>query len=73
MLSAIYLINVILMITMPLALGWFIKKRLAVGWRLFFIGAATFILEQIVHIPFNYVAFSTAADWLESLSASARL
>jgi uncharacterized membrane protein YhfC len=73
MLGALWLLNVILMITMPLALGWLIKKRLAVSWRLFFIGAATFILVQIAHIPFNYVAFSMAADWLGGLSDSARL
>ena len=67
------MLNVILMITMPLALGWLIRKRVAVGWRLFFIGAATFILVQIVHIPFNYIVFSAATEWLDSLSASVRL
>ncbi len=71
--SSLYLINVILMIVMPIVLGWLIRKRLAVGWRLFFIGGATFILVQIVHIPFNYVVFSAAAEWLATLSGSTRL
>lgn len=46
-------INFALMIIMPILLGWWIAKRTGAGWRLFFIGAVTFILSQIGHIPFN--------------------
>jgi uncharacterized membrane protein YhfC len=48
------LLNGLLMILLPVGLGIFLSRRLNLGWRLFWIGAATFILSQIGHIPFNY-------------------
>jgi uncharacterized membrane protein YhfC len=48
-------LNGLLMIAMPVALGFLITRRFQLGWRLFFIGAATFILSQLGHIPFNYL------------------
>ena len=47
-------LNGLLMIAMPIALGLALTRRFKLGWRLFFIGAATFILSQLGHIPFNY-------------------
>lgn len=47
-------INYALMIIMPVLLAVFIHRRTGAGWRLFFIGAATFILSQVFHIPFNW-------------------
>jgi uncharacterized membrane protein YhfC len=44
-----------LMIFFPLILGWWIRRRYRVGWGIFWAGAATFVLSQIVHIPLNYV------------------
>jgi len=46
-------INGLLMILVPVALGIFLGRRFHLGWRLWWIGAATFILSQIGHIPFN--------------------
>jgi uncharacterized membrane protein YhfC len=43
-----------LMIFFPLVLGWWIRRRYRVGWGIFFAGAATFILSQIVHLPLNW-------------------
>ena len=43
-----------LMIFFPLALGWWIRRRYRVGWGIFWAGAATFILSQIVHLPLNW-------------------
>ena len=48
------LIQYPLMIFFPLALGWWIRRRYRVGWGIFFAGAATFILSQIVHLPLNW-------------------
>jgi uncharacterized membrane protein YhfC len=42
------------MIFFPLVLGWWIRRRYGVGWGIFWAGAATFILSQIVHLPLNY-------------------
>ena len=49
-----HFLNGLLMILLPVGLGIFLSRRLYLGWRLFWIGAATFILSQIGHIPFNY-------------------
>jgi uncharacterized membrane protein YhfC len=48
-----YILNPLLMVALPVALGLFLARRLRLPWRLFFIGAATFILSQVVHIPLN--------------------
>lgn len=46
-------LNALLMIVMPLALGVYLFRKLGTEWRLFGIGALTFIAAQIFHIPFN--------------------
>jgi uncharacterized membrane protein YhfC len=43
-----------LMILLPLGLGWWVRRRHGIGWRVFAIGAATFVLSQVVHLPLNY-------------------
>lgn len=48
-----HLLNGLLMITMPIGLALFLSVRWKLGARLWLIGAATFILSQIGHIPFN--------------------
>lgn len=53
MLYVTYTINFVLMIAMPIALGVFLARRFKLGWGLWFIGAATFLLSQVVHIPLN--------------------
>jgi uncharacterized membrane protein YhfC len=47
------LLNALLMLAAPLALGAYVARRVGMGWRLFFVGAATFIGSQVLHIPFN--------------------
>jgi uncharacterized membrane protein YhfC len=47
-----HLLNAILMIAMPLGLAIYLTRTWKLGWRLWFIGAATFILSQVGHIPF---------------------
>jgi len=46
-------LNALLMVAMPLALGVYLYRRLGAEWRLFGIGAVTFIASQVFHIPFN--------------------
>ncbi len=53
MLIAAYIINPILMIALPIAFGFWLARRLGTPWRLFFVGAGTFIASQLVHIPLN--------------------
>ncbi len=41
------------MITLPLVLAFYLMHHFKLGWRLWWIGAATFVLSQAGHIPFN--------------------
>ncbi len=51
MLYVTYALNFLLMIGLPLLLGFFLWKRLGTPWRLFGVGAVTFIASQVVHLP----------------------
>jgi uncharacterized membrane protein YhfC len=46
-------LNALLMIALGIGLGVWLTRRYQLGWRLWGIGAATFILSQVGHIPFN--------------------
>ena len=48
-----HLLNGLLMVGLPLGLGIYLTRRFNLGWRLWGIGAATFVLSQVGHIPFN--------------------
>jgi uncharacterized membrane protein YhfC len=48
-------LNYFLMVAIPIAVAIFIYRQTNAPWRLFFIGAVTFILAQVFHIPFNWV------------------
>lgn len=48
-----YPLTALLMIALPIALGIVLERKFRLGWRLWWIGAATFIFSQIGHIPFN--------------------
>jgi uncharacterized membrane protein YhfC len=51
-----HLLNGLLMIAMPIGLAIYLTQRWKLGWGLWFIGAGTFILSQVGHIPFNAAA-----------------
>ncbi|HSO27583.1 MAG TPA: YhfC family glutamic-type intramembrane protease [Anaerolineales bacterium] len=46
------------MIALPIGLAVYMARRFRLGWRLVWIGAATFILSQVLHIPFNNLALT---------------
>ncbi len=46
-------LNGLLMVILPVALGILLTRRFQLGWRLWWIGGATFILSQVGHLPFN--------------------
>jgi uncharacterized membrane protein YhfC len=48
-----HLLNSVLMVAMPLTLAIILSHRWKPGWRILLIGATTFILSQVGHIPFN--------------------
>jgi uncharacterized membrane protein YhfC len=58
------LLNALWMILGPLVLGVFLVRRWRLGWRLFFLGAATFVGSQVLHIPFNQFILLPVLDKL---------
>jgi uncharacterized membrane protein YhfC len=50
-----YALNGLLMIAMPIGLAIFLTRRWKLGWGVWWIGFATFIISQVGHIPFNWV------------------
>ena len=46
-------LNALLMIALPLILGVILAKRFQASWRIFVVGAITFVASQILHLPFN--------------------
>jgi uncharacterized membrane protein YhfC len=45
-----HLLNGLLMILLPIGLGIYLTRKLSLGWRLWWIGAGTFVLSQVGHI-----------------------
>jgi uncharacterized membrane protein YhfC len=53
-----YALNGLLMIAMPIGLAIFLTRRWKMGWGVWWIGFATFIISQVGHIPFNSLVTS---------------
>ncbi|MGQ0601465.1 MAG: YhfC family intramembrane metalloprotease [Anaerolineales bacterium] len=51
MLHLTYTLNFVLMLALPIALGFFVVRRLGTHWSLLLWGAATFIVSQLVRLP----------------------
>lgn len=52
-LTITHALNFLLMFLLAFGMAALIARKYRTGWRLFWIGAATFVLSQIGHIPFN--------------------
>lgn len=51
MLTAAFIAAFLLEIFLPFALGVYVWKKFGAGWKVFALGAAAFIVSQIIHIP----------------------
>jgi uncharacterized membrane protein YhfC len=51
-----------LMLLMPILVGVWIAKRFGASWRLWAMGAITFVLSQVVHVPLEYGVWGFAPD-----------
>ncbi len=49
-----HLLNGLLMLALPIGLAIYLTSRWKLGGRIWWIGAATFLLSQVAHIPFNW-------------------
>jgi len=54
-LYVMHFLNGFLMLVMPIGLGIYLARRFQFGWRFWWIGAGTFLLAQVGHLPFNAV------------------
>ena len=59
MLELAYILSIILMLLLPVILAAGLRRLTPAPWLLFSLGALTFTLSQVVHIPLN--------DWLADL------
>lgn len=50
-----YPLGIISVLVLVIGLGVFLTRKYNLGWRLYWIGAALFIIAQILHIPFNFL------------------
>jgi uncharacterized membrane protein YhfC len=48
-----YPFGIIVVFVLVIGLGVYLTRRFNLGWRLYWIGAALFIIAQVFHIPFN--------------------
>ncbi len=55
-------VNFSLMIAMPFGLAIYLVRKFKTTWSLFGIGVITFILSQVVHIPFNTWVLTPAVN-----------
>lgn len=53
LLAVTHFLNWFLMIALPIVLGIYLTHKFHLGWKLWLIGASTFIISQIAHLPFN--------------------
>jgi uncharacterized membrane protein YhfC len=53
LLTITHFLNGFLMIFLPILLGIYLTQKFHLGWKMWFIGGAIFIISQIFHIPFN--------------------
>ncbi len=53
MLTLAFLIEIVIMLGAPAALGWLLWRRWRLPWMLFFTGAVTFLASQVAHLPLN--------------------
>jgi len=59
-------LNGLLMIGLGLGLGIFLTRRFRLGWGIWWVGGATFILSQVGHIPFN---MNVLNPWVQQILA----
>lgn len=53
------------MIAIPILLGIFLVSKLHLGWKLWLIGAAIFMISQIFHLPFNSYLFNPLLETIK--------
>ncbi|MGC8878188.1 MAG: YhfC family glutamic-type intramembrane protease [Anaerolineae bacterium] len=63
LLTLILMVQLPLMLVLPVLVGWWIRRRYSVGWRIYWIGGVTFVISQVVHLPINYAVGLLTGTW----------
>jgi uncharacterized membrane protein YhfC len=67
-------LNGLLMILIGIGWGFYLTGKFKLDWRLYWIGAVTFILSQVVHLPLNvFLTWLFQQGYLPPLDLSIRL
>jgi uncharacterized membrane protein YhfC len=61
-----YILNGLLAIAIPIALAVYLTRKFELTWRLWWIGAAVFILSQVGHLPFDTYIVTPLLDKINS-------
>ena len=69
MLLVMHVLNPTLMVLIPLVLAAWVVRRWRLDWAVFGLGTVTFLVSQILHIPFNQFVLSPLIEQLGWLSA----
>jgi uncharacterized membrane protein YhfC len=64
-----YSLNIFLLFAIPIALGIYLTRKFKLDRRLWWIGAAVYVLSQVVHIPFNAYVVNPLLDNLSNSAA----
>lgn len=54
MLVIAFVVEILIMLGAPVALWLFLRRRYRASWGLIAVGALTFVLSQVVHLPLNW-------------------
>lgn len=63
-------VNGFLMIVLPILLGMYLVKRFKLSWKIWLIGGITFIISQILHIPFNTYVLNPLLSHFQGVSGT---
>ncbi len=72
MLSASFVVSILLQLVLPLALAYLIVRHYRTEWRLFFVGALAYLLYQILQVPL-FDALSGTAFYPQLIDAMPQL
>ena len=74
LLTVLHPLNGMICIALGVGLGIYLTLRFKLNWRLWWVGAFTFIFSQVGHLPFNIGVLNPwMADVMESLPAAWRV
>lgn len=68
LLTITHFLNGFLMIALPIVLGILLTHKFHLGWKLWLIGGATYIISQVFHIPFNSYLLNPLLGTIQQVS-----